>query len=1136
MTLYAETGYSQKERVHLSVDNIKIADVLKEIEQQTNYLFFYNHAEIGSEKFVSLNADMPINQLLDNIFKDTDVKYTVLDKHIVLTTNPELNKISTVIQGITITGIVTDEYGEPMPGASVLLKGITQGTVTDSNGAYSLQVPDGNATLVFSFIGFTTQEILVGALRNINVTMSEDARQIEEVVVIGYGARSKKDLTGAVSQISSDEITRQVALSPEFAMQGKMAGVFVSNTGSSPVARPTIRIRGVTTLGFNDPLYVIDGVPLTEGGAGGDQGRTGDLRGDVNVFAMINPNDIESISILKDASATAIYGVRASNGVILITTKRGAEGKAKVNLTASYGIQNIFKRYDMVSQQEYVDMTLEAINNNSSYNKDYWFPLYDKNSPEYMGNKPTYSKDWLDAGLMKNAGIQDYNLSVTGGTKMTNYAVGAGFSKQDEAIYKSTFDRYSFFLNSDHKLTNWLKVGESYRFVYTNYDRPNESANFRSISMMIPWQPLYDASDPTGWAKPCREFIGFDGNNTFRPYGYGPASINNIFAMAEYGGYQRNMMRNLGTFYAEIMPLKGLRLRGTYSFDYYTNTREEYFEPERNLYSIAQGVIVEGYGNTYNRRLNENINTVKEFLIGYNNKFGNHSVDVILNYMAQQIKWNNTQNAIDQNSPIKSWEQRYIDEGWERSDKGLFYVRDFSALIGYMGRISYNYSQKYYLDATIRRDGTSKFGPGYKWGTFPSFAAAWRISSENFMQNFSWMNDLKIRGGWGQTGNQETENFAFLSLMNLAPKAAFGVNGEGDGTIYPAAALANYAIKDMSWETVSTFSLGFDLIALQNRLSLTAEYYSRNTDGILQSITLPWTLGLTGSPKINLAKVNNRGFEFQVGYNDRFGEIGVHATANLTTVRNRVSDLYRGQRQGSDDTRIQSGYSMNYYYGYKTAGIFQTAPEVEAWKASGVDDVGNMSQKAPGDVIFVDMNGPPKDGSGDLENKAPDKLINDYDRTYIGKSIPGYYYGLTVGADYKNWDIVLSFRGVGDVQNVSSLGYNSISGGGQNFVTDYRKRWTPDNPSSKIPRAIQNDPSGNNRFSDRHIHNAGFFRFQNFQIGYNFKSDFIQQIGISNLRCYISGANLFVVSPYPDLDPENITTPTVFTFGVNLSF
>ena len=1123
------TGFAQDIRVSLKVNNLE--QMFTEIEKQTDIKFLYRNENVAGKKVNINTADTPLDVVLTEALRQHDLTYFEMDDNLIVIA------LNVTVQGIRITGTV---FGNkmPMPGVNISIKGATTGVTTDNNGKYSIKAPDTDAVLIFSYIGYFTQEITVGKRTQINVVMEENTKVLEEVIVIGYGMRSKKDLTGAISNISAEEISRTVHLSPQFSMQGNMAGVYISNPGSSPVARPEIRIRGVSTLGFNDPLYVLDGIPLTEGGQREQDLRTSDIRGPINVFNLINANDIESISVLKDASATAIYGVRASNGVILITTKRGTEGKPRVNLTAGYGIQNNFKRYKLVSQQEYVDMGLEAIYNNTTYNKAFWYALFDKNNPMYMGDKPGYAKDWIRAGLNENAAVQDYNLSISGGVKITNYAVGAGYTSHENVIYNDKFDRYSFFLNSDHQLTKWLKVGESYRFIYSKYNQTN-TPDFESLLTMIPWQPLYDTSRPDGLALPGRTYQGTNESApTFHGYGYGPASRNNFLGIDQCRTNEYRPMRHLGSFYAEISPFKGFRVKSSFSFDYYVQDMERYEEPEYALYEVSRGFIDGISGNTYNRNSTENINVIKEFLAGYTNKSGDHSVDLILNAMSQQIQWNFRMSGIDRNSPIPDWSQRQIAEGWERNNKSVSYERIFSGLIGYMGRFSYNYASRYYLDATVRRDGTSKFGPGYKWGVFPSFAGAWRISSENFMRKMTWINDLKIRGGWGQTGNQETEDFSYLSLVNLNPRAVFGSDYRlGDGFYFPGASLKNLAVVDMSWETVTTFSLGFDLIAFQDRFRFTAEYYSRYTAGILQSIVIPMTMGLEGSPRVNLANVSNRGVEFQAGYNERFGDIGVHVSANLTTVKNEVSNLYRGQRQaGVDHTTIESGYPMNYYRGYLTDGLFRTQAETDAWKGK-IEDVGYMVTKGPGDVIFKDIAGAPKK-SGDLENPFPDQVINGYDQTYLGKSIPGYYYGFSLGLEYNNWDVVLSFRGVGDVQGVSTTGLLSIEAGEANYVTAYRNRWRPDHTETNIPRAMQSDPSGNNRLlQDRFIHDAGFLRFQHFQVGYNFRSELLNKLGVSNLRCYLSGSNLFVIAPsWPDPDPENITTPTVFTMGINVSF
>lgn len=1030
-----------------------------------------------------------------------------------------------------ITGTVTSQGGEPLPGVSVVVQGTNQGTVTDVDGNFSLQA-GGNEILIFSFIGMRTQEVPVDNRSTINIVLEEETIGMDEVVVIGYGTRQRRDLTGAVSQIDSDEITRQTTLSPQLAMQGRMPGVFISNPGSDPTARPTVRIRGVSTLGFNDPLYVVDGIPLTEGGAASGSDRDQDLRGSVNVFSMINPNDIESISVLKDASATAIYGVRASNGVILITTKRGTEGRARIDISARYGIQNVWKRYEMASLQEYVDWSIEAAENNPAYSPEWHRPLFDSSSSEYLGNTRDYSGDWADAAIQQNAPIQDYNLSISGGNQTSTFAAGAGYANQQNVFFANEFDRYSLFFNSDHDLTPWLRVGESYRLVYTRTS--SEPGANLSTMFGVPWQPVYDPDGHEGLAVTGRNIEG-----AFQPYGYGPGTRNNFRGVALYNQSERDLLRNLGTAYAEIRPFNGLRVRGTLSVDYYTNVQENYQEMNRGLFEVSRSIpYPQETGNIYRRRLNDNLNFVKEFLIGYTNSFGNHNVDLVLNAMDQRVYWNNTQMSIDAASPITDWEQRRLEEGWPAEDKRIFYERSRSGLQGYMGRLSYHYNSVYYLDATVRRDGTSKFGPGYRWGTFPSFAAAWRISSESFMQDFTWLDDLKIRVGWGQTGNQETRDYAFLSLVNMNPKAGFGdAPGEGEGNIYPASALGDFPIEDMSWETVTTTNVGFDAVLLENKIGFTAEYYHRLTEGILQTISIPRVIGALNNPVVNLAEVENKGFEFQVNYNDSYQDIRYNVSANLTTVNNIVNQLYRGQPSTSGNLRIEEGHSVNFIYGYQTDGLFQSEQEVAEYQAN-ITDPGFDAQKSPGDVRYVDLYGPPADDApeGVFKDFEPDGVINSFDQTYLGKTVPGYYYGINIGLGYQNWDASLNFRGVGDIQRINTLGKQSINGFGGHFLADYRERWTENNTNTHIPRAVQNDPAGNNRISDRHVEDAGFFRLQEFQIGYTVAAPVISNFGINNLRVFVSGSNIFVISPYNDLDPEDITTPTVFSIGANLNF
>ena len=1134
--LLANEGNAQRESIHdikVNIDHQKtsVASALAELELKTDFNFTYTDA-IRKDKEIRLNrGENTVADLLVSISKQTGLRFTRVNNniHISKYRNNSQELVEEILepQQFKITGKVTAAYdAEPLPGVSIIIKGTSTGTSTNLDGEYSLNVnPDD--VLSFSYIGYQTFEIAVANQSVIDVALEVDTEQLEEVVVIGYGTRESKDITGAVSQIGTDEIKKSNTMSPEFAMQGKMTGVYVSNPGSNPNARPQIRIRGVSTLGHNDPLYVIDGVPIYEGGSAARDSRTEDLRGDVNIFNMINPNDIESISVLKDASASAIYGVRASNGVILITTKRGSKGKMKVNFSAKTGIQNVYKKYDLLNTQQYVDIYQEAMDNNPSYSPDpNVYRFYDPTSSAYLGNSPTY--DWQDDQRINNALIQDYNASVSGGTEFSNFSMGAGYSSQENPIYSDDFERYSYYINSDHNLTSWLKVGESYRIAYTKSDFNNQGGIFAA-----PWQPLYDENGPGGFATTTGTV---DGVQVLKAYGNG--TNNNFLGVGNYEVDQYTLMRNMGSFYAEVSPFSGFRIRGTLSLDYYSNEYEQYDRIENGLFRADIGIL-DPSGNTYNNRETVNSNLVKEFLIGYNKSFGNHNFDLILNATDQRVNWNIKTLGIGNNSPISSFDQRRVDEGWNNEDKGAFYERYRSGLQGYMARVSYSFKDKYYLDATVRRDGSSKFGPGYKWGTFPSFAAAWRISDEVFMQSFDWLTDLKFRGGWGQTGNQETVDFAYLSLVNYNPKYALGSGGEaeGDGVLNPAAVLGDFPIVDMSWETVSTTTVGFDAAFFNNKFTLTAEYYSRLTDDILQTINIPLVIGALNNPVVNLAKVKNTGFEFQAGYSGNVGQLHYNVSGNLTTVKNEVTDIYLGRPQGGSE-RIEEGYPINYIYGYQVGGIFQSQAEVDAWMEK-YSDPGYESQKSPGDIYYLDLHSNP---NPEIENEyvgpAPDSIINQYDRTYLGKTIPGYYYGLSFSFNYKNWDLGIDFRGVGDVQKVNGVRQTgeNMQVGGSNFLASTLNRWTDQNHSTSMPRAVAEDPSGNTRFSSRWVEDADFLRLQNIQLGYTFDQSILNKLGVGSLRCYVSGSNLFVVSSYSGLDPENDFTPTTFIGGLNINF
>jgi TonB-dependent starch-binding outer membrane protein SusC len=1053
-----------------------------------------------------------------------------------------------------VSGRVTSTAGEPMPGVSVVIKGTTTGTVTGRDGSYSLSAAPADV-LVFSFIGMKPQEIPVGNRTTINVAMEEETIGVEEVVVIGYGSRKKQDITSSISVVESDELNRTNAISPDLAMQGRMSGVFVSSGSSEPFARPTVRVRGTNSWGVADPLYVIDGVPITEYGSGAEStygsgaGRIGDLRSPINVMTLINPNDIESISVLKDASAAAIYGVRAANGVILITTKKGQAGKPSVELNAKYGVQNIPKIYDVLNVDQYVALYNEMYANNPAElpNK----PTVFIPGPDYLGNLPT--NDWQTPFLNENAPLQDYNLKISGGNESSSYYVSLGHNNTESAYIGSWQKRYSFATNINSDISKWLRTGVNYRFVYTdildNSNNQHGGGSLREMALSIPpWQPIYDPDGPARFRgyMPAVDFYYSDYPDGFTvEKKFGPETGMNRFGQIDMNETNYQFMRNLGTGFVEIEPLEGLTFKGTISIDWYYQRRNSWSDINSFVFNITPSdpllEAAPGEDDTigsYGERHTRNSNIVKEFTANYSKIFDKHSIDLLFNFMDQQYQWEAFHGGADQ---IPSRVDEFIPMNFsEREYNGIENEKDMYALQGLLGRASYNYDNVYYLDATIRRDGTSRFHPDKRWGTFVSASAAWRISSESFMQDIAWINDLKIRAGWGQLGNQETAAFAYLSLVNRYPTYAFGSTralGDPEGIFSWGVALPSFPNIDLTWEKTETTNIGFDA-TLFDVLDVSAEYYYKNTDGILQNSELPPSVGNQLPPIVNIAQVVNKGFEASVNYRGAVGDLNYSASVNLTTVKNEVMKMYNDAPLGGSTDRIEVGYPIHYLWGFKMGGIFKDAAQVQEYQADTEDK--QASKQEPGDIWFKDINGAPDD-EHPFYTEGADGLVNDYDRTYLGKTIPGYFYGINLGLEYKGLDVSVFFTGVGDVQRVNGgrQSGESMTGLGNNMLSTVLDRWTTTNTNADIPRAVAADPAANNRFSDRWVEDAGYLRLSNVQLGYTLPASLNSTLNLfQNARIWVGGSNLFIITPWTGLDPENdaVPSPRVFNLGLDIRF
>ena len=1052
-------------------------------------------------------------------------------------------------QNKRITGVVKDDTGEPIIGASVSVKGSTIGTATDEDGNFTLQVPD-NAILLVSYIGFNAQELSVGNRTNFNITLSEDTQVMDEVVVIGYGSRSKRDITTAISNVGAETIGKSLSMSAENAMQGTMSGVQVSGNTGNPMARPTIRIRGTNTWGVSDPLYVIDGIAVTEMGAGiegQEDARLEDMRGPLNIMSMIDPSDIESISILKDASAAAIYGVRAANGVILITTKKGRKDKPTVDLSVRYGVQNITQELDYLTTPQYTKFVQDvyASDRDLSPNVDN-AGRFDPSDPRYLGNSPTY--DWQKAVRNKNAPTQDYSMKVSGGTDNTDYYVSLGYSSTQGTLLSNNLDRYSGAMKINTKINNYIKTGINYRLVNAIGVRSEE--NYFGLTRSAPWQPIYSADGIPGYGGYA---FGVGGPQPDGSYSteklYGNGTRVNQVAMSNINDNEYSSIRNMGNMYIELTPLKGLSIKGTISLDMYTQERSQFEDNMTNPFNYTAGdPSTRGGGKsvgTYGEAIIKNFNLTQEFMVNYANSIDDHNFDILFNFSNQQYNAKYTHMQTEYMTTTKDYlrnlggENEYTSMG---SDQRRW------ALQGYLFRIGYNYKYKYYLDATVRRDGSARFAPENRWGTFPSVSAAWRLTSEDFMSDISWLQDLKLRGGWGQLGNQEVRDMAYLSAITTAPTFAWGNYGTDNrpatGRFNTAATIFGIPNRELSWEKTEILNIGFDA-QLFRGLSLSAEYYNKLTHGILQAIDLPSSVGFIDIPVANVAKVSNRGVEFSANYSGSTGDFTYNIGANITTTRNRVIETYKHiPTSGGNNQQVEEGHSMFYHKAYKVAGIFQSDAEAKEWiekhKEAGGDASYSPAKVGAGDFYFQDLRGAPKE-EGEFYSEGPDGKIDSYDMVDIGKSIPGYFYGFNLGGGYKGIDFSLQFSGVGDVMR-----YNEIKAGtfrtteGDNPTTIVYKAWTPSNMQNEYPRLVFGDPASNMRRSDFFYESGAYLRLQNVVLGYTLPDAVYRACknNIRNVRIYVGSSNLFTITKYTGLDPESDTypVPTMFYMGLTAKF
>ncbi|MEP7144271.1 MAG: TonB-dependent receptor [Ferruginibacter sp.] len=966
-------------------------------------------------------------------------------------------------QNRKIAGKVVDETGNVVPNVTVTVKDSKVATQTDANGDYSLDASQ-NAVLIFSSVGFATIEVSSKGKALMNVTLTSQASKLNEVVVVGYGTQRKVDLTGAVASVTRKDFVNKPFTSPDQILGGRVSGVNISNRSGDPGAPIDVRIRGIGTTGNNQPLWVIDGVPIVQ--TSNITVNTGSST-ETNPLSGINSSDIESIDVLKDASAAAIYGARAANGVIIVTTRRGKEGKTSVTYDGYVGSQFVpdNRRFDLLNVDQYLALQTEL----------------GRDLSQFKG-KPFV--DWQDA-IFKTGAVSSHNMNIGGGSQKATFNIGAGYLSNAGVELGQKFQRLSFKATSDISVGKYLKFGES--IIVSSVDRTTQSESglfaAQSASANAPYFAIYDPAGPLGYNI-----------ETDATHGPGATGSNLVWRSdTRVNDTRIKSKKLLGSFYGEVEPISGLKYRLTAGVDYNVGDgtffqEAEDFGQEQRRSLLVQERPLELTTNisqtlTYHKVLGKSDFTA---LIG--------SEATSFQYNKMRIQGSNLFNTAVQLPSVASTVASANEA-------------DHWAIQGLLARVFYSFDNKYLFTFNVRRDASSRFAEKNRSGYFPSFSLGWRLTDEKFMKDQKIFTDLKLRGSWGESGNQFTgQNFAFLPSLATT---IFYVIGAGQ-TVVRGPAPIIFSNSNLKWERSAQTDIGFDATLLEGKVDITFDYFNKITNDVLLSLPIPYTSGYFLPADANLGKIKNTGFEFAANYRNQSGDFKYSIGGNITVAKNQVLNLgdipeIITGTGGGQTHRTTVGESLGYFYGYKTDGIYQNAGEV----SKAIPDAFSGGTQ-PGDIRFVDVNNDGKVDAGD--------------RTKIGSSIPKFYYGINLSAAWKRFDLSVFLQGVGgiDIYNGAGQALKSMNSG-NNQLTSVLERWHGEGTSNTIPRATNDDPNGNNRYSDRWIEKGDFLRIKNLQLGYTVSSAKISKLTneiISASRFYISVNNLATFTKYTGYDPE----------------
>lgn len=1002
-----------------------------------------------------MNEKLPIKRILRNFLFAFQVLALLT---VFLPGTSHADEIRENVWDVTIRGTILDESGQPMPGATITVAGSNTGTVSDIDGNFSLTVPD-QASIVVSFIGYATQTIEVGNQTVFNIQMAADATSLTEVLVVGYGTQEKRDVTGAVSSIKGSNIQNLPVSGVAQALQGRAAGVNVVRNGGAPGNQGSIRIRGTGTLNNADPLIIIDGVP---GGNLND----------------VNPNNIESIEVLKDASASAIYGTRAANGVVIVTTKRGDfDQPLKFELNGYTGVSNAVKTIDVLEAPDLALLKRERYTNDGLAINPIW------ENAAYQTQQTNWQEELLGQGSTRNM-----DLTLTGGNKNSSFMLSGGYFEEKGMITNSNFRRLSFRLNSDHKISDRFRIGQNLQLVSIDQVSPNtlsaQTGVLWSAIRFHPGLPVRNADGSYSSSQISGEF----------------GDINNPIFTQETQDNNNTSHKLLGNIQAEYELLEGLKVRANFGL-------EGAISDGYNFNIIVNDQIRASPRNSLSRSYNEYYSLLAEYFVSYDKVFADlHKVNFVGGYTTQTFNSDGF-NASKLDFIDESFDQRFLNVGQTLNSIGG--GKSYDALASYFGRVAYDYDERYLVTATFRSDGSSKFAPGNRWGYFPAFSLGWRISEEDFFQNVGFISNLKLTGGWGSLGNQNVPGLQYLALISSGRRYSFG----GNQTV--GAAQTRIPNLNITWESAQMTNFGLDIGFLENRLLANFNYFIKDTKDMLIAPPTIGSIGTAQIPNQNIGELRNQGLEMELLFRESKGKLFYSVSGNASFIKNEVTQLADGNfigsrlygRSSQELSRTYEGFPIASFYGWRADGIYQTNEAIQNDPNITNDPRRTGGLIQPGDVRFIDLN--------------DDGLIDESDREVIGNPHPKVVYGLNAELGYGNFDLSLFFLGNAgfDIYNADRMqGIDPTYP--FNMYAETLNRWNGQGRSNEIPRMTTMRDNLNHRTSDMFLEKGDFLRLKNLVVGYTLPEMLTSRIGVSKARFYVTGQNVFILTGYTGMDPE----------------